>query len=138
MSVSGRWYFVKFSNTLVLPDPEPSIIKTLKPYDDGREYKANLGCDLFWLIYHNYPSFFSRCYNFNKINISFLLESCFIFQRLMTKIFIDDEVKDFVVINSGEYSKCTRGKLHSKLSEEQNLRKAAESLYIFLTTPDEV
>ena len=56
----------------------------------------------------------------------------------MTKIFIDDEVKDFAVINFGEYSKCIRGKLHSKLSEEQNLRKAAESLYIFLTTPDEV
>ena len=28
--------------------------------------------------------------------------------------------------------------MHSKLSEEQNLRKVAESLYIFLTTPDEV
>ena len=27
---------------------------------------------------------------------------------------------------------------YSKLSEEQNLRKVAESLYIFLATPDEV
>ena len=37
------------------------------------------------------------------------------------KIMTDDEVKDFVVINFGEY-----------------FRKVAESLYIFLTTPDEV
>ena len=29
-------------------------------------------------------------------------------------------------------------KLYSKLSEEQNLRKVVESLYIFQTTPDEV
>ena len=28
--------------------------------------------------------------------------------------------------------------MYSKLSEEQNLRKVAESLYIFSTTPDEV
>ena len=28
--------------------------------------------------------------------------------------------------------------MHSKLSEEENLRKVAESLYIFLKTPDEV
>ena len=33
--------------------------------------------------------------------------------------------------------KSTREKFYSKLSEEQNLRKVAESLYIFLTTPDE-
>ena len=31
-----------------------------------------------------------------------------------------------------------RGKLYSKLGEEQNLRKVAELLYIFLITPDEV
>ena len=37
------------------------------------------------------------------------------------KIMTDDEVKDFVVINFGEY-----------------FRKVVESLYIFLTTPDEV
>ena len=37
------------------------------------------------------------------------------------KIMTDDEVKDFVVINFGEY-----------------FRKVAESLYIFLTTLDEV
>ena len=29
-------------------------------------------------------------------------------------------------------------KLYSKLCEEENIRKVAESLYIFLTTPDEV
>ena len=48
-----------------------------------------------------------------------------------------DEVKDFVVINFGEYFKFTREKLYFKLSEERNLRKVAESLYMFLTTPNE-
>ena len=50
------------------------------------------------------------------------------------KILTDDEVKDFVVINFTKYFTSTRKKLHSKLSEEQNLRKIAESLYIFPTT----
>ena len=50
----------------------------------------------------------------------------------------DEEVKDFVAINFGEYFKSTREKLYSKLIEEQNVRKVAESIYIFLTTPDEV
>ena len=50
----------------------------------------------------------------------------------------DEEVKDFVAINFSEYFKSTREKLYCKLSEEQNLRKIAEWLYIFLTTPDEV
>ena len=50
----------------------------------------------------------------------------------------DNEVKDFVVINFGEYFKSSKEKLCSKLTEEQNLRKVAESLYIFLTTPDEI
>ena len=54
------------------------------------------------------------------------------------KILTDDEVKDFLVINFGEYFKSMREKLYSKLSEEQNLRKIAEALYIFLTTPVEV
>ena len=40
------------------------------------------------------------------------------------------EVKDFVAINFNEYFKTIR--------EEQNLTKIAKSLYIFLTTPDEV
>ena len=31
-----------------------------------------------------------------------------------------------------------RKKIYSKLNEEQNLRKVAESFNIFLTTPDEV
>ena len=39
-------------------------------------------------------------------------------------------MKDFVDINFSEYFKPTR--------EEQNLRNIAESLYIFLATPDEV
>ena len=54
------------------------------------------------------------------------------------KILTDDEVKDFLVINFGEYFKSMREKLYSKLSEEQNLRKIAEALYIFLTIPVEV
>ena len=54
------------------------------------------------------------------------------------KIFTDEEVKVFVPINFREYFKSTKEKLYSKLNEEQNLRKVAKSLYIFLTTPDEV
>ena len=54
------------------------------------------------------------------------------------KILTDDEVKDFVAINFSEYVKSTIEKLYSKLSEEQNLRKVAQSFYIFLTTPNEV
>ena len=42
----------------------------------------------------------------------------------------DEEVKDFVAINFCEYFKSVRKK--------QNLRIVAKSLYIFLTTPDEV
>ena len=45
-------------------------------------------------------------------------------------ILTDEKVKDFVAINFSEYFKSIR--------ENQNLRKAAESLYIFLTTPDKV
>ena len=55
-----------------------------------------------------------------------------------SKVLTDDEVKDFVAINFSEYFKSTKEKLYSKLNEEQNLRKVAKSLYIFLTTPDEV
>ena len=43
------------------------------------------------------------------------------------EILTDEEVKDFVAIN---FSKS--------IKEEQNLRKVAKSLYLFLTTPDEV
>ena len=46
------------------------------------------------------------------------------------EILTDKEVKDFDAINFSEYFKFIR--------EEQNLRKPAKSLYIFLTTPDEV
>ena len=54
------------------------------------------------------------------------------------EILTDDEVKDFVAINFSGYLKSTKEKLYSKLNEEQNLRKVAKLLYIFLTTPDEV
>ena len=50
----------------------------------------------------------------------------------------DDKVKDFVVMNFGQYFQSMREKLYSELCEEQSLRKIGESLYIFLTTPDEV
>ena len=46
------------------------------------------------------------------------------------EILTDEKVKDFVPINFSEYFKFIR--------EEQNLRKAAKSLYIFLTTPYEI
>ena len=46
------------------------------------------------------------------------------------KLLGDEEVKDFVAINFSDYFKYTR--------EEQNLRKVAKSLYIFLKTSDEV
>ena len=54
------------------------------------------------------------------------------------KILIVVEVKDFVATKFSEYFKSTREKLYYKLNEEQNLRKVTKSLYIFLTTPDEV
>ena len=50
------------------------------------------------------------------------------------KIFADDEVKDFIVINFSKYFKSMKEKLYSK----QNLRKVDEWLYKFLTTPGEV
>ena len=42
------------------------------------------------------------------------------------KILIHEEVKDSVAINFREYLKSARGKLCSKLSEEQNLRNVAK------------
>ena len=54
------------------------------------------------------------------------------------KILTDQEVKDFLAITFGEFSKSTREKLYSKLSEEKNLWKVAESIYIFPTTPDKL
>ena len=44
------------------------------------------------------------------------------------KFFTDKEMKDFVAISVSEYFK----------SKERNLINVAKSLYIFLTTPDEV
>ena len=41
-------------------------------------------------------------------------------------------------MNFGQYFQSMREKLYSELCQEQNLRKIVESLYIFLTTPDEV
>ena len=46
------------------------------------------------------------------------------------KILANEGVEDFIAINFSEHFKSKR--------EEQNLRKAVKSLYIFLTTSDEV
>ena len=54
------------------------------------------------------------------------------------KILTDQQVKDFVAIDFSEYLKSIKEKFYSKLNEEQNLRKVAKSLYIFLTAPDEI
>ena len=54
------------------------------------------------------------------------------------KIFTDAEGKDSAAINFGEYFISTKEKLYSKLNEEQNIKKAARMLHIFLAKPDEV
>ena len=54
------------------------------------------------------------------------------------KILTDDEVKDFLVINFGEYFKSTNRELYSKLNKKKNIKKVTESLYIFLTVPNAV
>ena len=46
------------------------------------------------------------------------------------KLLTDEEVKDFVATNFSEYFKSIR--------EEQNLRKVAKSIYIFLASPYEL
>ena len=46
-------------------------------------------------------------------------------------ILTDDEMKDFVVISFGKHFKSPRETLHSRLSEEQNLRKINESFISF-------
>ena len=56
----------------------------------------------------------------------------------LLKILNDGEVKDFVIMNSGEYFKYTREKLYSNLSEEKNLRKVVGSFFVFPATPDEI
>ena len=54
------------------------------------------------------------------------------------KILTDKEVKYFVDISFNEYFKSTKNKMYQTLYKEQNLRKVAKSLQIFLTTPGEV
>ena len=49
------------------------------------------------------------------------------------KILTGDELKNFIVIDFGQNFKSMNEKLYSKLNEEQNLRKAAESLYQLLS-----
>ena len=52
-------------------------------------------------------------------------------------ILTNNEVKDFVAINFGEYLKSMRKKIVWN-REEQNLRNVVQSLHVFLTTPNEV
>ena len=47
-------------------------------------------------------------------------------------------MKEFEAINFREDIKSTREKFRFKLNKEQNFIKVFESLYIFLTTPNEV
>ena len=47
-------------------------------------------------------------------------------------------MKDFVAKSFGEYFKSTKEKLYSKLCEEHNIRKGAESPFIYLTTSNKV
>ena len=54
------------------------------------------------------------------------------------KILTDNEFKGSAVINLSWCFKSKWEKLYSKLKEEQNLWKVVESLFIFLTAPDEL
>ena len=47
------------------------------------------------------------------------------------KILTDDEVKDFVVINFGEYFKSMKEKLHYKIYEEENIRTLLNNVISF-------
>ena len=73
------------------------------------------------------------CFDFNMIKTYFLLLNIMVYIPKIDdylKISTDDEVKDFVAMNISEYFKSIR--------EEQNIRKVAKFLYIFLATSDEV
>ena len=48
------------------------------------------------------------------------------------KTLTEDKTKDFVAINLSEYFKSAKGKMYSKLNEEQNLTKVA--LYLCSNT----
>ena len=92
--------------------------------------------DLFRLIYY----IFHHCHNLNLIKVLFPFVSIMLYIPMIDdylKILNDDEVKDLVVKNFGEYFKSTKEKLYSKLCEEQNIRKVAELFDIVLTTADE-
>lgn len=47
------------------------------------------------------------------------------------KIDTDEEVKDFILINLGEYFKSTREKLYPKLSEKKVLKKLLNHFIAF-------
>ena len=55
-----------------------------------------------------------------------------------TKMLTKEKVKNFVSIIFNEYFISKKQEMYSKLTGKQNFRKGAESLYIFLTTNDEV
>ena len=52
--------------------------------------------------------------------------------------YLKNLVKEFGAINFREDIELTREKIYFKLNEEQNLIKVVESLYTFLTTPNEL
>ena len=54
------------------------------------------------------------------------------------KFLSDEEVKDFVAIILVNILNLQKKKCIFKVSIKQNFQKVAESLYIFLTTPDDV
>ena len=52
--------------------------------------------------------------------------------------YLKNLVKEFGAINFREDIELTREKIYFKLNEEQNLINVVESLYTFLTTPNEL
>ena len=75
------------------------------------------------------------CYNFNLIKYYSCYKHNVVYSKFswLFKVLTDDDVKYFVVIIFCEYFKSVQEKLYSKQRKEQNLRKAAEVFYVFLT-----
>ena len=61
-----------------------------------------------------------------------------VYSKDYLNILTDGEVNNFVFINFGKYFKSTKGKFYCKLNKKPDLTKVVESLYNFLTTPDEL
>ena len=61
--------FIKFSNTLLLPDPELPVAVILK---DGQKWKNNLNCDLFLLFDRSFPSLFKISHHYLVVVITLI------------------------------------------------------------------